>query len=312
SVGSVIRPGNWFFEAVRVQAVLETVTDAIQSEDRVTLEFRSPREDRHLAMIVNPIRKHPFSGVVIVVRDISDLRRIEAMRRDFVSGVSHELKTPLTVIQACTDTLLGGALDDREAAERFLKQIEEQSERLRVLVLGMLQLSRVESGVEVFRFEDVPLSDVIENVFRSLRPLADADNVQLRSTGVVAATVWADHRAVETILNNLVSNAIKNSPANAEVTVTVDRNDDEAVRLIVADQGGGIDPQLHDRIFERFYRVDRDRSRDKGGTGLGLAIVKHVCQTLGATVTVDSRPGRGARFVVTFNAKSRNAAPNDQ
>ncbi|MCA9060872.1 MAG: hypothetical protein KDA85_20310, partial [Planctomycetaceae bacterium] len=224
------------------------------------------------------------------------------MRRDFVSGVSHELKTPLTVIQACTDTLLGGALDDREAAERFLKQIEEQSERLLQLVLGMLQLSRVESGAEVFRMEPVCLGELVTQVFHQLTPLAASGNVELICKGDPAILIRADYRAVETIADNLLSNAIKHSPPGSQVIVSIQPREDAKVQFSVADSGQGIAPEFHERIFERFYRVDRDRSRDKGGTGLGLAIVKHLCQTMGAAVSVDSAVGRGAVFTVVFDA----------
>lgn len=238
-----------------------------------------------------------------MVRDVSDRHRLDTMRRDFVSGVSHELKTPLTVIQACTETLLQGALDDREAAVRFLTQIEEQSERLLRLILGMLQLARVESGTEAFRLEPLSLTEIAEHVVESLRPLAASRQVQLVQDSPSEVEILADPQALRTIISNLVENAIKYSDPDGTVTIQISTRASGPV-LIVRDQGMGISREHLSRIFERFYRVDRDRSRERGGTGLGLAIVKHLCQTMKATVTVDSEVGRGTEFCVAFGREA--------
>lgn len=299
SISSVIGTDHRLYEAVRVPAVLETIAEAVSTREMQSLEFRTTRDALHLAMVVNPIRKGPRAGAVAVVRDISESRRLEAMRRDFVSGVSHELKTPLTVIQACTDTLLEGAIDDPQVARRFLKQVDEQAERLLQLILGMLQLARVESGNEVFHFEPVDLRDVIEDVIRSMRPVVEARNISLACEGLPELIVTSDWQAVRTIVSNLTDNAIKHTPDGGTVTVTLQKQQNQP-ELIVRDTGAGIPPEHLSRIFERFYRVDRDRSRDRGGTGLGLAIVKHLCQTLNATIAVNSSAGSGTEFHVSF------------
>ncbi len=306
TIGDVIGVGNRLYEAVRLPAVLETINESLKTNRMQSLEFRTTREGLFLAMVVNPIRKGPQAGAVVVIRDVSELRRLEAMRRDFVSGVSHELKTPLTVIQACTDTLLEGALDDREVAHRFLKQIEEQSERLLQLILGMLQLARVESGTEVFRFEPVSLQSVVAEVLRSLGPVAESRNVRLHQEGLPELVVVADEQALRTIVSNLLDNAIKHTPSEGHVTLLLSYESGCPV-LAVRDTGTGIAKEHLPRIFERFYRVDRDRSRERGGTGLGLAIVKHLCHTMKASVSVRSEPGRGTEFRVVFRRESQPA-----
>lgn len=298
-ISNVIGIGHRLYEAVRVQAILETVEDALKSHKMETLEFRRTREEASLVLVVIPILKGPHTGAVAVVRDVTEMRRLEAMRRDFVSGVSHELKTPLTVIQACTDTLLGGAMSDPAAAEKFLKQIDEQSERLLQLILGMLQLARVESGQQVLHIEPVDVVTVADDVIRGFRTIADARAVQLFLTGAEQMTVTADDQALHTIISNLVDNALKHTNSAGSVTVELVRGGSSPA-IVVRDTGSGIPDDMLGRVFERFYRVDRDRSRERGGSGLGLAIVKHLCQALGATVSVKSELGKGSEFRVQF------------
>lgn len=302
-MSAAMQAGHRIYEAVRVPALLETVRDALLTRELQSLEFRITRSGLSLAMVVNPIRKESYPGAVAVIRDVSNLRQLESMRRDFISGVSHELKTPLTVIQACTDTLLNGALDDREAALHFLTQIDQQADRLLQLILRMLQLARVESGEEVFQREPVDIDQVADVVLASFRPVADSLGVALVRDGASHLRVSADPQALRTVISNLVDNALKHTPAGG--TVSVQLCEEATGRsVIVRDTGVGI-PQEHlGRIFERFYRVNRDRSRDRGGSGLGLAIVKHLCQTMDAEIHVQSSPGRGTEFRVTFPPES--------
>lgn len=302
SIGDAIGPGHRLYEAVRIPAFLETVEESLNSGDMQTLEYRSMRENAYHVLVAIPILKGPHAGVVVVVRDISDMRRLEAMRRDFVSGVSHELKTPLTVIQACTETLLNGALDDPEAAQRFLKQIDQQSERLLQLILSMLQLARVETGNEILHISDVPVHEMAEDVIRDFRTVAEARNISLKLSGQDELWVVSDEQAVRTILSNLVDNAVKHTDSGGTVTVEL-RSEAEAASIMVRDTGEGIPEELLGRIFERFYRVEKDRSRERGGSGLGLAIVKHLCQALKATIAVRSRIGEGSEFTVRFSIR---------
>lgn len=304
-IGSVIGVGNRLYEAVRMPAFLETVQAAMDSEEQQSLEYRSIREQTDQMMVSIPIPKGPYAGAVIVVRDISELRRMEAMRRDFVSGVSHELKTPLTVIQACTETLLNGALEDSSAALRFLKQIDEQSERLLQLILSMLQLARVESGQLVLRPERVDVTELIRDVCTSFQTVADSAGIRLILATEGACSVVIDQQALRTILNNLVDNALKYSPAGGMVRLSLMPGRNE-VTVSVSDTGSGIPEELLGRIFERFYRVERDRSRNRGGSGLGLAIVKHLCQAIGARISVRSIVGSGSDFRVTLPVEPPN------
>ena len=299
SISEGITPGHRLYETVRIPAFLDTVDECLSKNTVCNLEYRNPRDQAHHLLFAIPIQKSAQTGAVVVVRDISDVRRLEAMRRDFVSGVSHELKTPLTVIQACTDTLLAGALDDPATASHFLKQIEEQSERLLQLILKMLQLARVESGQEILHLEPVDAAAVAANSLRTLRTLADARNVHLLLEGPPQLQLHTDQQALRTILDNLLDNAIKHTPPNGSVTVLLHQTPNGPA-VTVKDTGEGIPESLIDRIFERFYRVERDRSRERGGSGLGLAIVKHLCHALNAQISVRSKLGEGSQFEVVF------------
>ncbi len=240
--------------------------------------------------------------------DREQLRRLEQMRRDFVANVSHELKTPLSVIKACTETLLDGAADDPKYRGSFLVQIEEQAERLHALILDLLSLARIESGEEVYEFANVSLEEVAQACVERHRARAESKEQILdampagsdrnRRTAVAAAVVaWADEEALSQILDNLVDNAVKYTPVGGRIRVRAWMEDDQAC-LEVEDTGIGIPERDLPRIFERFYRVDKARSRELGGTGLGLSIVKHLVQAMHGTIQATSRPGQGTRFVV--------------
>jgi two-component system phosphate regulon sensor histidine kinase PhoR len=299
-ISKAIGIGHRLYEAVRVPAFLDTVQDALTSHKIETTEYRKSRENPSLVLVVIPILQGPHAGAVAVVRDVSEMRRLEAMRRDFVSGVSHELKTPLTVIQACTDTLLAGAMSDPSASERFLRQIEEQSERLLQLILEMLQLARVESGQQVLHIEQIDVVTIADDVLRGFRTVAATKSLKLELSGIDQLLIEADDQAVQTIISNLVDNAIKHTDSGGTIAVEL-KLENSIPTIIVRDTGTGIPEELLGRIFERFYRVDRGRSRERGGSGLGLAIVKHLCQALGATVFVKSVMGRGSEFCVQFS-----------
>jgi two-component system phosphate regulon sensor histidine kinase PhoR len=299
NISPAISIGHRLYEAVRVPAFLETVAEALNKDQIQTLEYRPSRQQIDLVLVAIPIIKGPHAGAVAVVRDISELRRLESMRRDFVSGVSHELKTPLTVIQACTDTLLGGAIDDKVAAERFLKQIDEQSERLLQLILSMLQLARVESGQLVLHPETVSLNSIVSEVLRGFQAIGDSKSVQIRLDSDNEVSVTTDIPSLQTILSNLVDNALKHTNRGGSICIEI-TSSATSVSIAVRDTGSGIPEELLGRIFERFYRVERDRSRECGGSGLGLAIVKHLCQAIGAQVSVKSELGRGSEFLLEF------------
>lgn len=288
--------GRRLFECVRSTAILDAVTEALETGETVRVEFKHPRRDIYLNLVVSPFAN---GGVVLVLHDVTAIRRLEVLRKDFMNGVSHELKTPLTVIQACTDTLLNGAIQEPETARRFLTKISTQSERLHQLIVGMLQLSRVESGQQVFMEEAVDLAAISNELMFQLQPIADSTEICLTYDGPEEAYVLGDQQAIRTIVNNLIDNALKYTNEKGSVQVVV-REEADANVISVRDNGVGISREDQTRIFERFYRVERDRNRERGGTGLGLAIVKHLCHALKAEVSVHSEQGAGCEFTVRF------------
>jgi two-component system phosphate regulon sensor histidine kinase PhoR len=243
-------------------------------------------------------REGPHLGTVAVFHDVTELRRLESMRRDFVANVSHELKTPLTAIRGYAETLASGAVDPPRTRQ-FLDVIQRNADRLGALIEDILQLSRIES--RRLDLEPVPLrvAELAHGILRDLAPrLAEKQlEADVKDEGPVPA--HADRRAVEQVLLNLLDNAIKYTDAGGRIVVSVTAAASH-VRVEVADTGIGIPAQDLARIFERFYRVDKARSRDMGGTGLGLSIVKHLVHALGGEVFVESELGRGTRVAFTL------------
>jgi two-component system phosphate regulon sensor histidine kinase PhoR len=227
------------------------------------------------------------------------------MRRDFVANVSHELKTPLSAIRGYAETLREGALDDPPASRRFVERILAQCARLQALLDDLLTLSRLESVEQTPSCEPVDLDALARRAVELVAPLAQQREVTLESSGA-GGSLLGDPDALERMLLNLLENAIKYNRAGGKVDLSLSANDG-AAEITVEDTGIGISPETLPRIFERFYRVDKGRSRDQGGTGLGLAIVKHVAQTHGGKVDVESELGKGTRFRVTLPRRPARA-----
>ncbi len=297
--------GRKLWEVVRQRSLQELVMRALAGpgpcEEELTWPGGAPR-----SLLVHAARLtgSPGRGAVLVIHDTSELRRLERVRQEFVANVSHELKTPLAVIKACVETLIDGALDDRENREVFLDQIRDQTDRLNALILDLLSLARIEAGTEMFEFQEVALDGVVADCLERHRARAEGKN-QVLSAGRlgtpgqdgIPVRAWADEEAVGQILENLVDNALKYTPAGGRIEVRWGAEGDE-VYLEVSDTGIGIAERDLARVFERFYRVDRARSRELGGTGLGLAIVKHLAQAMHGSVAAASRPGQGSTFTV--------------
>ena len=242
--------------------------------------------------------------MVIVMHDVTELRRLETVRKDFIANVSHELRTPVAVIQANAETLVAGALRDPERARSFLDAISRHAERLGRLVSDLLDISRIEAGKYPLVIEPVDLRVLVDGTIAALGLQAGEKGIALVSRLPGELWVAGDDKALEQVLFNLVSNAIKYTPSGGHVevdAVVIEREGDEAMRLRVEvrDDGPGIDPRHHRRVFERFYRVDPGRARDMGGTGLGLAIVKHLVEAMGGQVGVDARRPHGSIFWFT-------------
>jgi two-component system phosphate regulon sensor histidine kinase PhoR len=247
----------------------------------------------------------PF-GFVLVLHDVSELRRLETVRRDFVANVSHELRTPLTAIKGYAETLLGPAGDDRETASRFLQVIDRHSERLGRLIDDLLTLSDLEFGRTPIRRRPLAVEPAVDDVVQILGERAAQRGVTL-TTEVAPATplVDADGDQLRQVLINLVDNAVKHTPAGGEVRIRAHATDGTgppAVEVSVADTGVGIPSRDLPRLTERFFRVDKARSRELGGTGLGLAIVKHIVQAHGGRLTIESTLGQGTTVRVTLPA----------
>jgi two-component system phosphate regulon sensor histidine kinase PhoR len=274
------------------------------------LRLASPIE-RRLQVNAVPLRLAPDeTGVVMVLHDVSELRRLEQVRTEFVANVSHELRTPLTAIQGYLETLLGGALEERANARRFLEIVFRHTERLGRLLNDLTDLSNIELGKVSLKLAPTRLDEVVESVLAIIGPKADARRVAL-ATDLPAALrpVLADRDRLAQILINLVDNAVKYTPDGGRVTVRASERAGGGVEIAVIDTGVGIPPGDLPRITERFYRVDRARSRELGGTGLGLAIVKHLVLAHGGELRIESEPPRGTTVYVTLPAGAVPAAP---
>ncbi len=290
--------GRKLWEVVRHRSLQDVVHRALSGSGpyRQELTWNGP-SSRSLTAYAARLPGPAARGAVLVLHDTSDLRRLERLRQDFVANVSHELKTPLSIIKACVETLLDGAVDDPEHRGPFLDRVAEQSERLHVLILDLLSLSRIERGVESFEFEPIPLGPVVSACLERHRARAEAKDQTLEAVASPPITAWADEEAVGQILDNLVDNAVKYTPAGGSIRVRW-YAEDAQVCLEVEDTGIGIPAYDLARIFERFYRVDKARSRELGGTGLGLSIVKHLAQAMHGSVSARSRVGAGTTFTV--------------
>jgi signal transduction histidine kinase len=264
-----------------------------------------------LARAFNRMSAHLAEQFTQLEDDREMLRRLEAVRREFVANVSHELKTPLAVIKACVETLLDGAADDPKVCTSFLQQVAEQAEHLQALIFDLLSLARVESGAEAFEFQEVALGEVVRSCLERHRSRAEANGQLLEAVppegNGTPLSAWADEEAERQILDNLVDNALKYTPPGGRIGVRWWAADGQAC-LEVADTGVGIPEADLLRVFERFYRVDKARSRELGGTGLGLAIVKHLAQAMRGSVAAASGPGRGSTFTVNLPLAAGGAA----
>ena len=240
-------------------------------------------------------------GAVGVFSDVTRLATLEGVRREFVADVSHELRTPLTSIKAFIETLLAGGLEDAANNRRFLEIIRKHSDRMEAILDDLTDLSLIETGAVTLQKERVGLRAVVTDMLESVRPGADARQVSLVAEVPEGLQVVADRRRLEQVLLNLLDNAIKFNRPGGVVTVRAFAPDDAgALRVVVEDTGVGIPAGAIEKVFNRFYRVDRARSRELGGTGLGLAIVKHLMRLHGGAVRVESEAGRGTRFILEF------------
>jgi two-component system phosphate regulon sensor histidine kinase PhoR len=296
--------GKTVMEALRFHELDELVKRVEADQQVFNYELKLPElNERWLqvnaAVINNSAGER--EGTILVFHDLTRLKQLERTREEFVANVSHELRTPLSLIKGYVETLLDGARNDPAIAERFLKIIERNTQRLDLLIQDLLTISALESERIKLNLQPVELRPLVEKIFSDLKPPADNKNIEL-SDELPELTATADVNRLEQVLANLVDNAIKYGRAQGKVVVGGKKLDDGKLEIFVQDDGPGIPAEALDRVFERFYRVDKARSRDQGGTGLGLSIVKHIVQAHGGEVWVKSELGKGATFFFTLAA----------
>ena len=296
--------GQRLTELTRNPAIYDAFLDALKGTERSGVKVQTHGPER----LIFDLRVVPLgnlrstsiesrTGALGVFIDVTRIERLEQVRQEFLSNVSHELRTPLTAILAFVETLESGAMEDHEARSRFLPIIRKSASRMKDLIDDILELSAIEAGNVPVRVEPVRLQPVVNDVISSLTAKASANGILVTNGVKPGAMVHADRRRLEQMLTNLVENAIKFNREGGKVTIKHEVGA-KSDRITVEDTGEGIPAQHLERLFERFYRVDRARSREMGGTGLGLAIVKHLALAHAGEVTVTSQLGHGTTFTI--------------
>lgn len=273
----------------------------LQAGEPEAVEFTRARPQEQVleARLAPVYRGEERVGALMVIHDITRFRRLERMRTEFVANVSHELRTPLTALRGFTETLLEGADEDPQTRRHFLSIMRKEADRLTALIEDLLDLSRLESGRLKVKLAEVALAELCADVVERLRPRAEQGGISLHlELPADLPSVRGDRDRLAQVLVNLVDNGIKYTPRGGEVRVTA-QPEESAVRVLVRDTGIGIPRADLSRVFERFYRVDKARSRASGGTGLGLSIVKHIVEAHNGQLAVESEPGQGSTFSFT-------------
>jgi two-component system, OmpR family, phosphate regulon sensor histidine kinase PhoR len=303
-----IPAGRSLLEAVLSYPLDAVARQALSGASPSPVELRAHRSGRALRALASPLRlEGEPGGAVLLIQDLTEIRRVDQMRRDFVANVSHELKTPIAALRALAETLVLRAERRPEIAVEYARRMTAEVERLGRLVEDLLTLSRIESGKWELNLEALEPEPLLADVARRFEAAAERHGVRLRVEPGEPGGVRADRSALQMALGNVVDNALKYTPRGGEVRLSARTIGDEVV-LTVADDGIGISAEDLPRVFERFYRVDRARSRDVEGTGLGLAIVKHLCEHQGGRVWVESERGHGSRFFLALPAAQAPSA----
>jgi len=300
----VLEKFHW--EIIRNNQLNELLKETLQKGQALTREITlfSPQEKIFHAS-ANPLtEKNKVWGAVVVLNDITEIKKLEKMRSEFVANVSHELRTPLTSIQGFVETLKEGAINDPEKAQYFLEIIEKQSNRLNNLIEELLQLSKIESQKIAMNLQSINLRDLIDKTISEFKKKIEQKDHKIKiNISPQLPLVKADPEQFEVVFRNLLDNALKYTPDGGEIYISA-LEKAENIYIEIADNGIGISAEHLPRIFERFYRANKDRSRKLGGTGLGLAIVKHIVQAHQGTIGVESKPGKGSKFFFTLPKNS--------
>ena len=292
---STEQTGPTLAERIPIPTLHELVAHALAGNPE-RREFETLTDPpRQILAYASPLRND--QGAVVVMHDVTEIRRLERIRRDFVANVSHELRTPVSIIRLNAETLLDGALERPEVARKFLEAQMRNADRLAALVSDLLEISRIEAGTYEIQVDFIRVAPIVLRIVESVQQIAAEKQQRITCEVAQDLSAWADPQALEHVLLNLVDNAVKYTPPGGQVQVRV-RTEGERVRIEVEDNGPGIEPRHRARIFERFYRVDKGRSREVGGTGLGLAIVKHLAEAMDGTVGVGPASPQGSIFWV--------------
>ncbi|MFX3618046.1 MAG: two-component system histidine kinase PnpS [Sporolactobacillus sp.] len=293
--------------AIPFKDVKDMIDSVFETKKRVTrqLQLTVSIERRYFDVSCAPILDHhqKARGIVVVFHDITDIKRLESMRKDFVANVSHELRTPITSIIGFTETLLDGAKDDQQSEEQFLNIILHEGKRLQSLVADLLDLSKIEREHFDIDWQEVSLAELLDTVLLIFKDQAAERHIEIDRLPGPAGAAAGDPFRIRQIMINLINNAIAYTPENGKISLSVQESETTSC-FQITDTGIGIAADQIPRIFERFYRVDKARSRDSGGTGLGLAIVKHLVEAHGGKIEVRSIVGKGTTFILTFRKKA--------
>lgn len=299
--------GITLLEALRLHEVHEVFERTVKNGRTMGVELNpSALESKHLmlnAVVVHDASGKP-EGVLLIFHDFTRLKELESARRDFVANVSHELRTPLSMIKGFVETVIDHPSMDQETLTSFLGKVQKHSDRLALLIEDLLTISKLESGQATVNLRELRLCLEISRVVGDLQLSAEKRNIEVSYSVPKDMFVKADADLLEQILLNLIDNAVKYGKSGGKVEVRAMRNGADQVCVSISDDGPGIPSEATDRIFERFFRVDKARSRSQGGTGLGLSIVKHIAQTLGGRVWVESELGKGSTFFFTLKSSA--------
>ncbi len=300
--------GRHYVETIRHPTITDLVGAALAEQAPMSVEMSPPRDASRTIMVsAAPATSGAEHGAIVVLHDITELKRVDRIRRDFVANVSHELRTPLTAIRGYVEALLDQDEDENEGADtvgsderrRFLDIIQRHAFRMESLVKDLLRLARLDAGQETLDISACDTRALVQAVVADLAPALDARCQKVDITiGPGAESFQADPAKLHDILRNLIANASTYAPEESTIRVTGDKTTADRTAISVADDGPGIPDGDALRVFERFYRVEKSRARDPGGTGLGLAIVKHLVELHGGSVRTDNGPAGGARFTI--------------
>jgi two-component system phosphate regulon sensor histidine kinase PhoR len=303
--------GIYHYELIRHRELNEFIGGVLTEPKQLSREIAFPglRERTFLvqASVPSPSERSDAPFAVLVFHDITELRRLERVRKDFVANVSHELRTPLTSIKGYLEALSDLGPDSTGQAKEFLQTLQRHSQQMENIISDLLQLARIESGKEQLNLQEISAKPFLERIVQSILPLSQKKRQSMTIDASGEVLLHADPEKLARVVTNLLDNAIKYTPESGRIVIEA-KEEAGDVALVVRDNGIGIPSSDLDRIFERFFRVDRARSRELGGTGLGLSIVKHLVEAHGGTISVESRLGEGSVFTARFPKSTSSVA----